>query len=106
MSVEISVTAEFEFAMDHGDDASELFDRLMEELVKLVDSDCGIADPAVSVDLETGTALVELIARADSFDDAAALADSSVRAAAHAAGWTTAGWNVTKQSQRAERVDA
>lgn len=106
MSVEIGIEAEFGFKMDAGDDAPQLFDRLMEELVKLVDSDCGIADPAVSVDLGSGTAQIELVASADSFDEAVALADASVRTAAHAAGWSTAGWNVIKQSQRAERVEA
>lgn len=91
MSVEIGVEAEYGFRMDDGDDASELFDHLMGELVKLVDSNCGIADPAVSVDLDAGSALVEVVAVADSFDEAVALADSSVRTAAHAAGWSTAG---------------
>ena len=105
MSVEIGIEAEFDFAMDANDDASKLFDRLMAELVALVDSGCGITDPAVSVDLEKGQAVVELVAAGDSFDDAVALADSSVRTAAHAAGWNTAGWEVTKQSQRAELVD-
>lgn len=104
MSVHIEVEAEFRFATDENDDAADLFDRLMVELVNLVESGCGITDPALSIDADTCTAVVELVAQADSFDDAAALADSSVRAAAHAAGWSTAGW--TKNSQRTERVDA
>lgn len=106
MSVQIGVEAEFDYETDAGENPSDLFDRLMDELVNLAGTDCGISDPAVSIDLGKGQALIELVASAATFDEAVAVADSCVRSAAHAAGWSTAHWTVAKNSQRAERVDA
>lgn len=107
MNVQIELRADFDFHTNGDRQVAErLLDGLMGELVKLADAGCGISDPAMSADYATGRLTVELIAEASGFDEAVALADSSVRSAAHAAGWNTPDWGLTKQSQSAELVDA
>ncbi|MFT4299078.1 MAG: hypothetical protein QM597_05550 [Aeromicrobium sp.] len=93
MSAQIELRAEFAFDPAGGrSEVEELTDRLMLELQNLADSGGGIDDPALSVDLATCRLTVELVAQARNFDDAVALADASVRAAVHAAGWNTPEW--------------
>lgn len=107
MNVQIELKADFDFSTN-GDRAiaDKLLNGLMEELVALVDTDCAITDPAMSADFAKSRLTIELVAEAPNFDEAVALADSCVRSAAHAAGWNTHDWGLTKQSQSAELIDA
>lgn len=107
MNVQIELTADFEFHTGGDREvAVKLLDGLMLELVGLADTDCAVYDPAMSVDYSASRLTIELVAEAEGFDEAVALADSCVRSAAHAAGWNTPAWGLTKQSQSAELLDA
>ncbi len=84
----------------------EEVDLVMEHLVDLVESGCGVTDPAVSLDETTNVVSVEVQVVGEDFDDAVQLASSCVRSAIHAAGGHTPGWTVEQTSQRAELIQA
>lgn len=74
-------------------DADELdqhTDLVMEELLKLESET--ITDADVSAELTNGIVSVSLTASADDYDSAAAIADSCIRSAIHAAGGHTPEW--------------
>lgn len=107
MTIQIELHAEFNFDADGDrDEATTLLDRLMTELQNLSESGCGVSDPALSADHSTNIVTVEIVAEAADFDGAVALADSSLRAAAHAAGWNTPGWELRQQSKSADLLTA
>jgi hypothetical protein len=74
--------------------------RIMDQLLALENAGCGISDAAISLDLATSTVSVELVAQGKDFQEAVTRADSSVRAAIHAAGGHTPQWRVTASTQR------
>jgi hypothetical protein len=84
----------------------EELNRVMEELVRLSATDCGIDDPALSHDANLGMVTVEVTVTAEDFDKAVETADACIRTAIHAAGGHTPGWNLEKRSQHAELVGA
>ena len=86
------------------DDLEAQVDALMEALLDLEDD--GFGDSAVGVDLGRAIVDVEVVGRGDSFDEALAKADSSIRAAIHAIGGATPGWVVLTTSQHAELLPA
>ncbi|MCW2736111.1 hypothetical protein [Nocardioides sp.] len=105
--ISIDVTVDLNVRID--EDAEPIDEQLgavMEELVKLADSDCGISDPAVSYDSDLRLVTIEVVAESDDFDDAVVTADSCIRSAIHAAGGATPGWTVERLSQKAELADA
>jgi hypothetical protein len=65
-------------------------DLVMEELLKL-ESD-NVSDSDVSAALADSIVEVTVVATAEDFDDAADLAQSTIRAAIHAAGGSTPAW--------------
>jgi hypothetical protein len=78
----------------------------MAELLKLEET-CHISDTAVSMEADTSTVQIEVVANGDTFEAADELANSCVRAAIHATGGATLAWrNYVTQERRAELVDA
>lgn len=107
MTTELQLEAHFTLTtIEDVETIQEHVGLVMEELVKLSLTDCGIADPAVSLDLSDNTVVIEVLAFGDGFDETVAAADSCIRAAIHSAGGATPTWNVEKRSQRAELVTA
>ena len=66
--------------------------KLMEELLALEDAGCGIHSSAVSADLGASQIAIEVSVDADSKTTAVSVAQSCIRAAVHAAGGATPGW--------------
>lgn len=79
---------------------------IMDALMDIEAGGNGTMDAAVSVDLGTKLVDIELIARADTYAAAEALADSTVRAAIHAAGGGTGGWQYTPSVHLTELAPA
>lgn len=80
--------------------------RLMEKLQDLEKSGC-IRDPAVALDLGKALIEIEVVGEGDTFEDAVATADSSIRTAIHAGGGATPAWqNIRTESQHAQLVGA
>jgi len=79
--------------------------RIMDALVDLSATDCGVSDPAISLNRATWVLTVELAATAQDFDAAAALADSSIRSAIHAAGGRTPNWGYAIRQTSAQRAE-
>ncbi len=78
---------------------------VMDELVKLEESGCGIDSPAVSVDTTLGQVEIELRAQGETFEDAQRMGLLSMRTAIHAAGGATPDW-LNLRSSNAELVSA
>lgn len=78
---------------------------IMEHLVALCGPEHDVDDPALSLDLSRNRMTVELLVRADDLDAAVDVADATLRAAVHGAGYGTPGW-LTKRFQKAELLDA
>lgn len=80
---------------DPSDDAAldDHVDQMMRQLLTLEDCDPRIADSAVGCNTATGEVEIELTAAGSSPADAMQLAESSLRAAIHAAGGFTPGWD-------------
>jgi hypothetical protein len=107
MTTELELEAHFVLTtVEDVDTIQKHVSLVMEELVKLSHTDCGISDPAVSLDLSDNTVIIEVIAFGDGFDETVTMADSCIRSAIHSAGGSTPTWNVEKRSQRAELVTA
>lgn len=101
----ISMAVEARFTLNLDEDASRdvvvsHVDDVMTELIKLSETDCPISDPAVSLDLGRKEVLVELRADGGDFDEVAALVDSCLRSAIHAAGGRTPDWAVKSQQHQ------
>lgn len=91
---EITLSIEWTFSVVSGtsitdEDLVGHVNQVMEELVKLEDAGCPIADAALSLDTGNQTVLVELIATGPTYPEAANQGLSSIRAAIHAAGGHT-----------------
>lgn len=105
MTVSVDTVAEFLVVSDVGVEAECA--AIMDELVSLAATGCGISDPAVSLDAASNVMSVELTAVGESFDAAVELADSCARTAIHAAGVATPRWEPPVQrSRRADLADA
>ena len=81
-------------------------DLIMENLVGLVDTECGIKDPAISLDEANNLVTIDVTVEAVDFEAAVELASSCIRSAIHAAGGHTPDWNVEQRRQHAELVEA
>jgi hypothetical protein len=82
-------------------------DLVMEELLKLEDEN--VSDSDISAILAQSEVSVTVVAIAMTFDDAVQLADSTIRAAIHAAGGSTPRWKTPvfdPTSSEAELVPA
>ncbi len=73
--------------------AAEHLDSVMGELLTLERARGDVSDPAISFDAGERSARFELVVAADSPGMAVDVADSVVRAAIHAAGGFTPGWD-------------
>ncbi len=105
MTVELDVEAAF--TVEGSGSAAHLEAHcgvVMAELVKLVDSDCGIFDPSVSLDLTDNSVLIEVSGEGETFEEAAERVDSCIRTAIHAAGGFTPEWSLAPKSKSAELV--
>ncbi len=71
-------------------------DRVMQELLLIEQSAVAITNAAISLDLDTSTVIVELVSGGPNFAAAQRTAESSLRAAIHAAGGSTPGWEWTE----------
>lgn len=67
-------------------------DRVMEALLELEDTDCGIFDSGVAADLAAGEVEISVMAEAATYEKAEEIASSCVRSAIHKAGGATPGW--------------
>lgn len=96
------VSVQLEFALRFHNISRDQFDALtgevMTELLNLEECTPGLTDSAVSAMLSDRLMEIDLVATAGSFDDAAALGDSSIRAALHAVGAMTPEWDQVKTS--------
>lgn len=80
---------------------------VMEALLELEGTGCGITSSAVSLDLATFTVTIEVEATGEDFDEAVAVADSCIRSAIHKAGGATPdGWDYQQQQRHAQLVTA
>lgn len=100
--IEIDYSADFTVLGDC--DLSNQCDRVMSELVGLDKADCGIHDPAVSLDSKSGVITIEVVSFGVDIDAATAEADSCIRTAIHATGGATPNWAFSKRAQRVSLV--
>ncbi len=78
----------------------EEVDRVMRELILIEQSAVAITNAAISLDLDSLQVVVELVAGGGTFQVAQRTAESSLRAAIHAAGGSTPGWEWTELDKR------
>lgn len=89
------------FIVSGGADLDDHTDAVMDELLKLENEN--ICDSDVSADLEEHTVEISIVASAETFDEAASLADATIRTAIHAAGGSTPKWkSVSYLPQKSE----
>lgn len=101
----IAVHLTREFLVHGEDDLDAHADKVMEQLLAL-ESD-SVRDADVSGSLTDATIQISVYAVGESFDDAADVADSTIRSAIHAAGGATPNWEpVQKLVAAADLVDA
>lgn len=79
---------------------------IMDALLELEASDCGISEPAIAIDLSRFMLTIDVVAAAPSFEEAQQLVDSCVRAAIHKAGGSTPDWHFVPQQMHTGLVDA
>ncbi len=79
---------------------------IMDALLELEASGCGLSDAAVAVDLGAFMVTIEVEAEAGSFEEAQAIVDSCIRSAIHKAGGRTPGWELLTRQAHTELVDA
>lgn len=92
-----------------GSDLDAHSDVVMDELLALEECTKNISNADVSAALTEGTIEISVTATGEDFDNAVALADSTIRAAIHASGGHTPEWvipTLSPTSQHAELVDA
>lgn len=99
----IAVRLTKHFTVSTTADLDEHTDAVMEELLKLESAELSDADIAAS--LESGEVSVSVVAEAPTFEEAAALGDSAIRAAIHAAGGHTPEWADVEFVTRASNAD-
>lgn len=73
-------------------DLNDHLDQVMNALMALESADKRITDSDFVATLKTGLVCINSSAQGESFDEAAALAMATIRAAIHAAGGFTPGW--------------
>jgi hypothetical protein len=78
------------FSVSGASDLDAHTDLVMNELLKLENE--FISDSDVSASLTDHEVEITVVARADDFDEARKLADSTIRTAIHAAGGSTPSW--------------
>jgi|NGEPerStandDraft_6_1074524.scaffolds.fasta_scaffold74734_1 hypothetical protein len=76
--------------------------KLMDELLALESAGCGIHSSAVSADLGASEVEIEVSIDADSKETALGVAQSCMRAAIHATGGATPGWEDAPARVKAE----
>lgn len=92
-----------------GPDAAELevaAGQLMDQLLALETAGCGIHSSAVSLDLAHGVVEVEVSVDHDDEEAGQAVSQSCIRAAIHATGGHTGGWDVASDQVRTELLPA
>jgi len=106
MTVQVGLSRSFTVIL--GDTTPEEFDaetdRIMDALLDL-EGDV-ISNSAVGVNLKDCVVDIDVLAIGETFDDAVAAADAAIRAAIHAAGGGTPGWEPTARTKHAELVTA
>jgi hypothetical protein len=105
--IRVKLTKSFTVTSDTGLDAHT--DAVMDELMTLEECTEGISDSDMNMSLTNGEVEISVLATADDFDEALKLADSTIRAAIHAAGGNTHTWitpTLSPTGQHAELVDA
>lgn len=90
MSIVTMVKLTKRFSVRGAVDLDEHTDAVMDELMSL-ESDT-LFDADVSAELATSTVEISVVAKSESFDEAASLADSAIRSAIHATGAHTPEW--------------
>ena len=73
-------------------------DRVMDELIQLVEADDRLSDADMSATLAEQIVTISVAVSASHFDAARQLGDASIRAAIHAAGGATPSWSEAKPS--------
>ena len=83
-------------------------DKVMEALVELEGSGCGIADSAVAADASERTVEISLTATGPTYEDAEACGSACMRTAIHTGGGHTPNWNwdLTAEAERSELIPA
>lgn len=89
---------------DSEDELRAELGRVMDELINLQESGCGIEDPAMSLDMSGPLLTIELVAEGSDFTEAQHRADSCARAAIHAAGGATPHWHYEIQESSSHRT--
>ncbi|MFB9776025.1 hypothetical protein [Brevibacterium otitidis] len=102
----VMVVSEIEFRVSiSGDtDLESVFDALADELASLEDATMGLLDSTVSMDANESLIAATVTTEGDTFEAAAQTADSAVRAAVHAAGGATPGWDAITVRDTSELV--
>jgi len=73
-------------------------DTVMEELIALESE--SVTDSDLAATLSTGEVTISVVARADNFETAAAIADSTIRTAIHASHGSTREWQTVASESR------
>ncbi len=81
-------------------------DDLMEQLLSLENADSAVEDPDLAADLSTGCVDVQMIIEAPDPAEAMVKAFATLRAAIHAMGDATPGWETANTIMHAAPVDA
>lgn len=74
-------------------DLADHVDCVMQELLKLEDCTPELGDAAIGLDSDRGKVEIELTIAVDDLADAVGVGKSAIRAAVHAAGGYTLGWD-------------
>lgn len=74
-------------------DLADHVDCVMQELIKLEDCMPEVGDSAIGLDADHGKAEIELTITVDDLEDALRVGKAAIRAAVHAAGGQTPGWD-------------
>lgn len=98
--------ATFEVVGPDAEGLEQAAGQLMDELLALEKAGCGIHSSAVSVDLADRTVEVEVSVDHDDEETARAVSQSCIRAAIHATGGGTAGWDVASDQVTSEPIPA
>lgn len=105
-SLDISIDLIVTVAADDAVPVEDELNLVMENLIGLTGTDCGIDNPAVSWDADLSVVTVEATVTADTWEEAASIFDSCVRSAVHGAGGRTPNWTIEKRSEHKQLVTA
>ncbi|GAB4067786.1 hypothetical protein GCM10028777_24920 [Angustibacter speluncae] len=94
MSAHVGFTGEFQAADITAEQLERAAGEIMNALLELEETGCGIHNPAVSADLIRSVVTIEVDGEADDFEAAQALIDSCIRSAIHKVGGATPGWDL------------